>query len=183
MLAGGYRTLLGTLLLLLISAGVGALICKVVHESGHALTALAFGAKIESVSVDFPRKLGFFTVKYSQPAVKWQRGFATLMGTGSTAILAYMLVLATLATRCTLWLRLPVLSVAFVCAWDMFLYATLPLFGLRRGLFIGGRHAEPVYGAEMMGIPKWVFLCCLAVSFVVFHALLYSALRPHFYPP
>lgn len=153
MLAGGYRTLLGTLLLLFVSAGVGALICKVVHESGHALTALAFGAKIESVSVDFPRKLGFFAVKYSQPAVKWQRGFATLMGTGSTTILAYMLVLA-----------------------------TLPLFGLRRGLFIGGSHAEPVCGAEMMGIPKWVFLCCLVVSFVVFHALLYSALRPHLSP-
>ena len=179
MLAGGYRTFLGTLLLLLVSIGFGTLICKIVHESGHALTAFAFGAKIESVKLDIPYKFGFFSVKYEQPIVKWQKGLTDLMGTGSTTILAYMLVLATLVIRCTLWLRLPVLSVAFVCAWDMFLYATLPLFGLRRGLFIGGRHAEPVCGAEMMGIPRWVFLCCLAVSFVTFHFLLYSALRPY----
>jgi len=176
-LTKGYGTFVGTLLLLLVSIFVGALVCKVVHESGHALTTLAFGSKIESIKVRFPRKFGFFRIKYSQPGVDWQRGLTALMGTGSTAILGYMLVLVMLRTRSPQWLRLGVLSVAFVCAWDMFLYATLPLFGLRRFLLFGGRHAEPVSGAQMIGIPTWLFLCGLAVSFIAFHVLLYLALR------
>jgi hypothetical protein len=100
-----------------------------------------------------------------------------LMGTASTMALGYGLVFVVLLVRPAWWLRLTLLSVACVCAWDMFLYATLPLVGLRRGLFVGGRHAEPVFGAEMMGIPKWVFLFCLMIGFIVFHTLLYFGLR------
>ena len=61
----------------------------------------------------------------------------------------------------------------------MFLYATLPLLGLRRGLIAGGRHAEPVEGVGLMGLPGWLFLIGLSVSFVAFHALVYRALRGH----
>ena len=173
----GYVTYMGTLLFLLISIVVGALVCKVVHESGHALTALALGSKIESFSVHVGLKTGFIHIMYQGPAVDWQRGLTALMGTSSTTALGYALVLVVLLMRPIWWIRLGTLSIACVCAWDMFLYATLPLFGLRRGLFIGGRHAEPVCGAEMMGIPKWLFLFGLAISFAVFHTLLFYGLR------
>jgi hypothetical protein len=167
----------GTGVVVLVSLGIGAFVCKVVHESGHALTARAFGSRIESVHMDWPLKFGFFRVAYAQPDRPWQRGLSDLMGTGATSILAYVLVVLVLWLRPALWVRTAVLCVAIVCAWDMFLYATLPLFGLRRGLVMGGRHAEPVEGAAMIGIPPWVFLSGLAVGFIVFHTLLYWAFK------
>ena len=178
-LSGYYGTFVGTVCVLLVSAYIGALVCKVVHESGHALTAIAFGSRVESVGVRFPLKPGFFRIAYSLPGEQWQKGLTTLMGTGATTILAYMLVFIMLGCRCPVRFRLAVLLVALVCAWDMFLYSVLPLLGLRRFLLFGGRHAEPVSGAQMIGIPTWLFLCGLAVSFMAFHALLYCALRRH----
>lgn len=169
----------GLTLLVLASLVVGALVCKVVHESGHALTALALGGRIESVRISLPRSPGFFRIRYSLSGDDWRRGLTDLMGTGATTILAYVLVLIAVKSRPALWIRLGILSVSFVCAWDMFLYATLPLFGLRRFLILGGRHAEPLCGAELMGIPRWLFLCGLVLSFLVFHGLLYGALRRH----
>ena len=169
--------LMGTLVLLLVSVTVGMLVCKVVHEFGHALTALVFGSKIESVSVNVSLKPGFIHITYQEPAVTWQRGLTALMGTISTTALGYGLVFVVLLVRPACWLRLGMLSISCVCAWDMFLYATLPLFGLRRGLIAGGRHAEPVCGAEMMGIPRWLFLFGLVIGFVLFHTLLYYSLR------
>ena len=172
----GHITFIG-MLLLFISIVFGAIVCKVVHESGHALTAFAFGAKIESIHLSFPRKFSFFSIRYSQPDVNWKRGLTDLMGTGSTTLLAYILILIVLMVRCPMWLRIGLTSVSFVCAWDMFLYATLPLLGLKRFVFFGGDHAEPVCGAGMMGIPRWLFLCGLTVSFIMFHTLFYWVLR------
>jgi hypothetical protein len=164
-------------LLVLISLGGGALVCKVVHESGHALTALACGGRVESVRVGPPRKPGFFRIEYTLSGRDWQKGLTDLMGTGATTILAYTLILLVLYFRPALWLRWAAISVAVVCAWDMFLYATLPLFGLRRFLVLGGRHAEPLYGAELMGVPAWLFLSGLTVSLIAFHGLSWWALR------
>jgi hypothetical protein len=166
-----------TALLVLISLGAGALVCKVVHESGHALTAVALGGKIESVRACLPRKPGFFRVEYSLSGSDWRKGLTDLMGTGATTLVAYGLILVVLKGRPAPWLRTVVVPVSLVCAWDMFLYATLPLLGLRRGLLLGGRHAEPLCGAEMMGVPRWLFLCGLTVSFIAFHSLLYWSLR------
>jgi hypothetical protein len=169
----------GPLLLALASVIVGGLLCKIVHECGHALTAVVLGGRIESVriSLPLPSRPGFFRIRYSLPSSDWRNGLTDLMGTGATTILAYGLVLAVFLTRPPLWLRLAALSAAFVCAWDMFLYATLPLLGLRRFLILGGRHAEPVYGTELIGIPPWLFLSLLAVSFLVFHGLAGWVLR------
>jgi hypothetical protein len=163
----------------LVSLITGALACKVIHESGHALTAWALGGEIQSVRIGFPRKLGFYHVGYTPPSKDWQKGLTALMGTGATTIVAYALALVVLNSHPSLWLRLSGLAIAWVCAWDMFLYATLPLLGLRRGLVAGGRHAEPVDGAQLMGVPAWLFLIGLTVSFVAFHALVYRALRGH----
>jgi hypothetical protein len=163
--------------LALISLGVGALVCKVVHESGHALTALAFGGKVDSVRGSWPRKPGFFRIQYSLAGPAWQKGLTDLMGTGATTVFAYALLLLMLQCRPALWLRWVAVPVAAVCAWDMFLYATLPSLGLRRFLVFGGRHAEPVHGAELMGVPPWLFLCGLTLSFLAFHGLSYWVLR------
>ncbi|MEN6428930.1 MAG: hypothetical protein ABFE13_26580 [Phycisphaerales bacterium] len=164
---------------ILVGLIVGILVCKVVHESGHALTASVLGGRIEAVRVSFPWRFGFFGIRYAEPGDDWRRGLATLMGTGATTLVAYILVLFLLRWRTPLWLRLGTLLVAWICAWDMFLYATLPLLGLRRGLVVGGRHAEPVEGAELMGVPAWLFLIGLTASFVAFHALAYRAFRGH----
>jgi hypothetical protein len=157
----------------------GAAVCKIIHESGHALTAWAFGGTIESVRVHLPTKPGFFRIEYRLPAGGWRHGLTDLMGTAATTIAAYVLVLAVLGHRSRLWPRFVLLPVSLVCAWDMFLYGTLPLLGLRRFLVFGGRHAEPVNGAEMMGIPKWLSLLALALSFIAFHYLWYRALSRH----
>jgi len=156
---------------------VGILVCKIVHESGHALTASVLGGRIETVRMSFPRRFGFFSVSYSEPPGDWRKGLTILMGTGATTIVAYLLVLLALGWRLPVWLRMGTLLAASICAYDMFLYATLPLLGLRRGLLFGGRHAEPVEGAELMGIPTGLFLIALSVSFAVFHTLAYRACR------
>jgi hypothetical protein len=158
---------------------VGAAVCKIIHESGHALTAWALGGTIESVRVHLPTRPGFVRIEYLLPAGGWRKGLADLMGTGATTIVAYGLVLAVLAHRSQVWPRFVLLPVSLVCAWDMFLYGTLPLLGLRRFLVFGGRHAEPVSGAGMVGIPKWLFLLMLALSFIVFHYLWCRALPKH----
>ena len=165
--------------LVLASLVIGALICKVLHESGHALTAAALGGNIQSIHISFPRKLGFYSMKYTEPQKDWQKGLTALMGTGTTTVVAYALALVMLICHPPLWLRLSGLCIAWVCACDMLLYATLPLLGLRRFIVAGGRHAEPVCGAEMMGIPAWLFLVGLGVSFFIFHILVYCALREH----
>jgi hypothetical protein len=171
----------GPLLLALASVIVGGLLCKIVHECGHALTAVVLGGRIESVriSLPLPSRPGFFRIRYSLPSSDWRNGLTELMGTGATALLACVLVVIAMRYPFSSWPSWVLLPVSLVCAWDMFLYATLPLFGLRRFLVLGGRHAEPVYGAEMMGIPRWVFLSALAMGFIMFHSLWYWVLQRH----
>ena len=160
---------------------VGALLCKIVHECSDVVTAAVLGGRIESVriSLPLPSRPGFLRIRYSLPGGDWRNGLTELMGTGTTVLLACALV--AIAMRCSFssWLSRVLLPVSLVCAWDMFLYATLPLLGLRRFLVLGGRHAEPVCGAEMMGIPRWLFLSALVLGFIVFHSLWYWVLQRH----
>jgi hypothetical protein len=180
-LTRNYSHLGGAVMLVLASLIAGALLCKVVHESGHALTAVLLGGTIESVRVrlPLPSSPGFFRIEYSLSGSPWRRGLAGLMGTGGTAVVAYALLLVAMRYRSVSWPQCVLLPVSVVCAWDMFLYGTLPLLGLHRFIVFGGNHAEPVEAAQMMGVPKWLFLSALALSFVVFHGLWYWALQRH----
>jgi len=155
----------------MVSLGLGGLACKLIHEVGHASTAWALGGRIKGVHLAVPSKPGFFRIDYRPPDGGWRRGLTDLMGAGATTLVAYGLVAALFVQGPPPWVRWAVLPAAVLCAWDMFLYATLPLLGLRRFVVFGGRHAEPVEGALEVGIPRWLLLSSLFLSFVVFHGL------------
>jgi hypothetical protein len=171
----------GAVLIAVASLIAGALLCKIVHESGHALTAVILGGKIESVRarLPLPRSPGFFRIEYSLSGSPWRKGLAGLMGTGCTTLVAYALLLIAIRYRSLWWPQFALLPVSLVCAWDMFLYGTLPLLGLHRFIVFGGDHAEPVDAAQMLGVPRSLFLSALALSFVAFHSLAYWALQRH----
>jgi hypothetical protein len=99
------------------------------------------------------------------------------MGTGTTTLLAYLLLALLWRLRPSRYVRAALALIALLMVWDMVLYAVLPLFGLRRFIFFGGDHAEPVQGMELMGVSKAWFLAALGVSFLLFHGSLARILR------
>jgi hypothetical protein len=168
-------------LMLLASVVVGAVVTKSGHEIGHALAALACGSKIREIRVMpgiqlYPslKKASCRTVviNYTEPPARWQRGLVAFMGTGSTTVLAYLLLALLWWLRPSRYWQAFLAVTAILLAWDMYLYSTLPLLGLRRFIFFGGHHAEPVHAMELMGVPKVLFLTGLILSFVAFHSLL-----------
>lgn len=166
---------------LLASVAIGAIVTKICHEGGHALTALACGCTIRQIRIMpgiqiYPslKRAACRTVaiSYTEPAGPRRRGFVAFMGTGSTTLLAYLLLALLGWLRPSGYCRTFLAVMAVLAAWDMYSYSTLPLLGLKRFVVFGGSHAEPVHAMELMGVPRAPFLIALAVSFLVFHSLL-----------
>lgn len=164
----------------------GAIGTKFVHEFGHAITAIGCGATIRRVCIMpglqlYPvlgkARCRICSVTYSEPEVPWKRGLVAFMGTGATTLTAYLLLILLWRMHLPTWGRLSLAVIAVLLAWDMFLYSTLPLVGIRRFLLFGGQHAEPVHAMELMGVTKTLFLVGLALSFATFHGLLLWILR------
>jgi hypothetical protein len=168
-------------LVLLASLPIGAIATKIAHESGHALAALACGGSIRQIRVMpgvqvYPSlkraPCRIVSITYTEPPGRWRQGFVAFMGTGFTTLLAYLLLALLWRLRPSRHARASLALIALLMAWDMVLYAVLPLFGLRRFILFGGDHAEPVQAMELMGVPKACFLVALALSFLLFHGLL-----------
>ena len=165
--------------------GVGVVLGAAAHEAGHAVTAMLFGQQIHSFGVApgvelYPRLRqvpwdGWIAyVDHDTPPRAWQAGLCTLMGSGTTALLAYgLLGAAALAGRGRPLAVTALLTAGVVFAWDILMYAAMPQVGLRHAVFVGGADPEPLLGARRMGISPPVFWTLLVLHAVAFHVLLW----------
>ena len=173
-----------------IALGSALLAGMVAHEEGHAATAMLFSQPIHSVGVVpgvelYPRLRrvpwdGWIAyVDHGEPPRPWQAGLCKFMGGGTTALLAYGWVGAAFYVgRCRPVAPTFLLAAGVVFAWDILMYATMPLLGLRHAVFIGGADPEPLLGARLMGMPAPLVWLLLAAHFVTFHVLVWRLLRP-----
>ncbi len=163
---------------------VGLYFGTLVHELGHGLTGVVLGGSIEMISV-FPGIQVYPTFVYMgwdsvfgrvgapELSPQWKDSLMMLMGSGSTAIVSYLLLLlARLTSRRCKYFCLGCIIVAVIFAWDVILYSTLPLVGLRHGVFIGGQYPEPLEAAESLGASTPLYFIFLTVHFAVFHLIL-----------
>jgi hypothetical protein len=160
----------------------------IIHEAGHCLTAVALGGRIKMIRM-IPGIEIYPQVKFvgwdfstfggcSTTGVKSQvgKGFGHFMGSGSTLIVAYLLLLASRFIK-QKWICIMLLLQALIYAWDIISYSVFPLFGLRHWLIIGGLYPEPLRGAITMGCPQAVYFVCLLMHLVVFHIVLIGIVR------
>lgn len=173
-----------------VALGIAVALGAFAHEMGHALTARLFREPINSVGVApgvelYPRLRripwdGWIAyVDHGAPPEVWQAGLCKLMGCGTTAIVAYVLLgggAFSIGTGRPITAVFP-LTAAVVFAWDILMYAAMPQLGLRHAVFVGGSDPEPLLGARQMGMPLPLAWALLAFHAVAFHALLWWCLR------
>jgi hypothetical protein len=168
--------------------GIAVVLGTAAHEAGHAVTAMLCSQPIHSIGVApgvevYPqlrrvRWDGWIAyVDHGEPPQAWQAGLCKFMGSGTTALLAYGLIgAAALAGRGRPFARMVLLTAGIVFAWDILMYAAMPQFGLRHGVFVGGSDPEPLLGAQRIGIPLPLVWTLLALHAVAFHVWLWRCL-------
>jgi hypothetical protein len=163
------------ILVFVLVLGLFVVINTLVHEFGHCLTIEAVGGKCANIYIlpgiqvwplamlgqPYPDPWGKFIALtyYAEPAPTEQaRGWVSLMGSGSVAILSLLALLALYIFRPLGWLRFPLLAQSFMFP-DLLFYTILPhWFGLRHMFFIGGDSPEPLNGALRLGISESTFI-------------------------
>lgn len=179
---------LGSLILLFVAVAVIAVLNLLIHEFGHCITVDHVGGKCEGVYVPpgmkvwppsgvgdpypYPDKwnnaMGMALYDESAPTAE-TRGFVSFMGSGSTAILSLIALLA-------LWILEPrgwgrnLLMIQSLFFGDLLFYTILPeWFGLRHFFLVGGDYPEPLEGAVRMGFERGhVIIGVLIFSGVMF---------------
>ncbi|HEG43997.1 MAG TPA: hypothetical protein ENH94_08115 [Phycisphaerales bacterium] len=154
---------------------------SVFHELGHGLTAAAVGGDFSVLGIwpgvqIYPEisfdNMHIFVLGYADiqnVELNWKIGLVHLMGSGTTAIIAYCLV--GLVSLCkSKNTAICVLIISVVYAWDIILYSILPQIGLRHWFLIGGKVAEPFLGAQRIGIPNWLYFLCLGLHLLIYHS-------------
>lgn len=177
---GRLRRLLPAMVFLVCLAPLAAL----THELGHGLTAAAFGCRINYITVG-PALQVYPAAKWikpsgimgsvdldAAPAVRWQEGLSKLMGAGSNAVIACLLLVAMLLLPSARAWRFQAAAVVLF-GWDIICYGILPQIGLKHGVFIGGDAPEPVVACTMLGLPTVVFNLLLGGYVIAIHALLW----------
>jgi hypothetical protein len=183
-----FHRLLWLILPLLVTHALGTAWHEIV---GHGLTGVLCGGRVERVHVLFvqlwpPLRWTGWEGTYGSCSVSelasWQREALTkLAGSFSTFLVAA-------AATAVLWLVRPGGWRRFVLAWvsiwwiDMFTY-TLPVIGLRRSVFWGGRYSEPYEAAVELGIPGPLFLAFVFLSAGILTALLVMQIRRGWFSP
>jgi len=168
------------LLVIVVILGFGLII----HEAGHAVTALIFGAKITH--------LQFFNIQV-WPRVKWLRwdgffgairyisvdnnGLVALMGSGLTAIIGLCAAVALFAVRSRGWLWSVCLTAAILLPLDIITYSLFPALGFRHWIVFGGYNREPLEGALRLGATQTAYYAGLAAYVLVCYGLVISRLR------
>ena len=159
-----------------------AFVGLIVHELGHGLTAEALGGQLVGLWVfpgvelwpDFGAaydgNFAYFGLARYLTGLHWtdtERGWTTLMGSGSTFIVSVLALsaLLTLKPR-NRWRRYVLVSLAL---WylDLLTYTVLPQLNLRHWIILGGRSAEPVIGAGRLGIGRAPFTIVVVVGCTV----------------
>lgn len=167
-------------------------LCLVVHEGGHAVTAKLLSQPIYSITVApgvqlypqlrlVPWNGGFFgKVDFAEPQESWKMGLIRVMGCGTTALLSYGIIGAAFYLGKSRRMIAAILRItAIVFAWDILTYAVMPEVGLQHFIFFGGSVAEPVEAAQLLKIPLPLFWTLLALHAAAFHFLFRQCLRKH----
>jgi len=169
-----------------------AFIGLIVHELAHGLTAEVLGGEFLALWVfpgielwpDFGAPYdGIFTyfglVRYLS-GMDWtdtERGWATLMGAGSTFIVSIIALIALLLSKPrNRWLRYTLISLA-LWYFDMLTYTIFPQLGLQHWIVLGGGTPEPVIGAEKLGVDRMLFTVGIAVTCTAMSLALWAYLR------
>lgn len=180
----------GNLLLLLLAAVIAVVFNFIFHEFGHCITIDQVGGKCEGVYAppgvkiwppsgigdpylgEWDNAMGMTVYEEAAPT-QAARGFVSLMGSGSSALVSFVALLALWILEPRGWWR-TLLMIQALFFGDLLFYTILPeWFGLRHFFFIGGSTAEPLEGAVNMGIERGDFITgVLAYSGVMFVAWL-----------
>jgi hypothetical protein len=174
------RNTAGWISLLIIVSIIGL----VLHEAGHALTAVLCGGDIIDIK---------FLNLQVWPAVRWipwdglmggirysgidRNGLVTLMGSGLTALLGLSASVALLALRSRGCLWRVCLSAAALLPLDIRAYSVFPALGLRHWILFGGSTVEPLEGAMEMGATQTAYYAASAVYALVCYGSLFLGLR------
>jgi hypothetical protein len=174
-----------TIAIVAVSLLLGFTMGGCMHELGHGLTALLLGGQVDDLWVfpgvdlypqpgfslvdEFPFNLGGCTT--SGLDAPWKSNVEALMGSGSTMIVAYLILLIPVLPKAH-WITCVAILFSCILAWDIILYSTLPLIGLRHSVFVGGSKAEPFLAAVALGVPCWLYFLLLISHAVVIHVLL-----------
>lgn len=158
----------------LVGVAIGCIMGAALHETGHAVVALAYGREIRQVRVGpfltiYPVlefgsiNLDLGEVKQAPPKSQHEEGLRDVAGSGLTAIIAIIL-LALFRPAGASGLVKTIVSVAsLVLSWDIISYSTFPLLGWRHWIVLGGIEPEPVIGADLLGVVRWVYYVGLAI--------------------
>ena len=151
----------------------------IIHEVGHGLTAQLLGGEFHRLFVfpgmevwpdpgqpyegDWGLRVGIAEIEWVEDWESWQNGLVLLMGSGSTLLLAC-------AALAILWIFRPERGLAYGLSgvalfyMDILFYTLMPAwFGLPHWIFFGGHDPEPLIGAEMLGIPRTVFIALVLI--------------------
>ncbi len=144
----------------------------VLHEGGHGITAMAWGADLQQVavmpglqlfpSVEFIAWDGWVArVSHTSLPHPTARGWVVCMGSGTSALAALVLLGlwalyqrgATLHQRPSLPPSIAWATALAILIWstDSVAYTFAPLLGLRHWIVVGGRAAETTQGAQILG--------------------------------
>ena len=174
----GYQ--LRSVLVYAVILGTVSVVGLIIHELGHGLTAEILGGEFKTFFVmpgiqlwphpgkpypgTWPGYIGLAQFGYGPgwTVDSWQVGIILLMGSGST-LLVGICALSTLWVFHPLgWLRY-VFRVSSLMFIDVLFYTFLPTVGLRHWIFFGGHTPEPLEGALILGVPRWIFMLVIAL--------------------
>src|SRR5262245_53216096 len=144
------------ILVYLITFCVIAILRLLAHETGHLLSVIILGGKINLIAIMpgirlYPT-LGLQTwegwgaiVDYSlNNGTPFKAGFIAFVGSGGTAILGYIAIAVLLAKKPNGLAQFAWLTAALLCVWDIIAYSVFPELGLRHWILIGQRTPEPL---------------------------------------
>ncbi|MFA6187091.1 MAG: hypothetical protein WC770_07775 [Phycisphaerae bacterium] len=164
---------------------LGVIADIIIHEFGHGLSGAAVGGKIFSIRIwpgiqvypkicfeKFTPSIFGLAIVHNLESNK-QQGIMELMGSGTTAVSAYLIIGLTAVAKFKKF-TIFFIIVSMIFAWDIILYSTLPLIGLRHGFFLGGEIAEPLLAAQKLGISKGLYFFILVGHAVVFNFIVFN---------
>ena len=158
------------------------------HEAGHVIAGIAYGATIQQIRVGpalivYPTvalgtaNLDMGEVKQSAPKSRKEAGAWDLAGSGLTATVAIVILAVLRAVAKSTLFRISALAASLILAWDIVSYSIFPLLGWRHWIVLGGTDPEPLLGADLLGVARWMYYFALAVYVVAIHWLAITVSR------
>ena len=142
------------------------LVMDLVHELGHALWGTVMGGTLTYVKIAFfqiypslaitsPFVLGYTAVDGISSSLV--RGVFLLGGSLTTNLASWLIALILIKTSLGETTRVALWTLGLFGLLDLPFYVLFPQMGLQHWIFLGGRYAEPLIGARLMGISDALF--------------------------